>query len=235
MRNLVYVPVIHMAADIGSLAEKAVERAILSIGEDVWKRHTETVFGFWSSIADYFDSFEAYGVKIFQDGMVADGELGKKIIEEGMKAGSVNFRVLSGLLQRGAVLVRTEEFKLLKEERDRLVELGKAQTKMERLKAYLKYRIVKGRLLKKRDAFMARRINEVLKEGETGVLFIGAEHNIEDWLDRDISMVELKDKKMLRAYQRGFIHWNNHKEKTDKLALYLVSPVAPEKRRSIAS
>lgn len=225
MRNLIYVPVIHMAADLGSLAEKAAERAISSVGEGVWKRHTETVFGFWRSIAAYFDSFEARGVKIFQDGMVADGELGKKIIEEGVKAGSVNFRIISALLQRGAILVRTEDFKLLKEERDRLVELGKAHTKIEKLKAYLKYRIVKGRLLKKRDAFMAGRINENLKDSETGVLFIGAEHKIEDWLDRDISIVELKDKKRLKAYQRGFIHWERHKEKTDKLASYLVSPV----------
>lgn len=227
MRRLIYVPVIHMGADIGSLAEKAAERAVLSVGEEAWQRHMKTVAAFWLSIARYFDSFDARGAKVYQDGMFADGDLAKMIIEDGIKAGSSNFRIISSLLQRGATLVSTEDYTLLKEERDRLMELSKADTRFKRILSYLIYSIVKGKLLKRRDTFIAKRINATLKDGETGVLFIGANHNVETLLDKDIEIDELKDKKMLRQYQRGFIFRERRKEKIDKLAMYLASPVEP--------
>lgn len=225
MKKLIFVPVIHMGADLGSIAEKAAERGISGVGEDIWQMHTKTILGFWQSIAGYFETFDARGVKLYQDGMIADKELGARIIEDGIKAGSINFRILSDLLQRGAVLVRTEDFKLVKQEHDWFIKLSKARTKIEKIIVYLRYRLIKGKLLKKRDKYVAMRINGTLKKNETGVLFIGANHDVERWLDKDIGIVELKDKKKLMEYQRGFIHWDRRREKFDKLAGYLTLPV----------
>jgi hypothetical protein len=38
---------------------------------------------------------------------------------------------------------------------------------------------------------MAQRINESLRDGETGMIFLGASHNIEPFLDNDIAVVHL--------------------------------------------
>ena len=43
-------------------------------------------------------------------------------------------------------------------------------------------------LLKKRDEFIAQRIEETLKEGEIGVLFIGLMHRVDEILRADISV-----------------------------------------------
>jgi hypothetical protein len=44
-------------------------------------------------------------------------------------------------------------------------------------------------LLAQRDQFIARRINETLKPGETGILFVGMLHSLERYLDRDIKVL----------------------------------------------
>ncbi len=43
----------------------------------------------------------------------------------------------------------------------------------------------------KRDEFIADRINKTLKEGETGLLFLGAHHHINMLLDTDIVVKSL--------------------------------------------
>jgi hypothetical protein len=44
-------------------------------------------------------------------------------------------------------------------------------------------------LLAQRDQFIARRINDTLKAGETGILFLGLLHAVERYLDRDIRVI----------------------------------------------
>jgi len=91
MRILIYVPIIHTSADLGSLAKEVTERGIADLGEDFWKEHIKTVEGFWEAIVQYFDSINVTGVKIYQDGMVAEDEVCQKIVEEGLKSGSKNY------------------------------------------------------------------------------------------------------------------------------------------------
>ena len=100
MRLLIYIPVIHTSADLGSLAKDVTKRGITELGEEVWKEHMKRVEGFWDVISHYFDSMDVSGMKIYQDGMVADGEVGQKIVEEGIKSGSKNYEIISKLLQK---------------------------------------------------------------------------------------------------------------------------------------
>jgi len=44
-------------------------------------------------------------------------------------------------------------------------------------------------ILEQRDRFIARRINETLKEGETGILFLGMLHSVERHLSQDIQVI----------------------------------------------
>ncbi|HNY33468.1 MAG TPA: hypothetical protein PKK68_02315 [Methanothrix soehngenii] len=53
------------------------------------------------------------------------------------------------------------------------------------------YGQVKDRLLLERDLFIARAIDATLPEGETGLLFIGAAHDVLSKLAGDIEVLSL--------------------------------------------
>ena len=225
MRKLIYIPIIHMSADLGSIANHVDKRGIAGFGAEFWRRHRETISGFWDSISNYFVNLEVKDFKIYQDGLVADGEVGKRIVEEGLKAGSKNYEIIDDLLKRGATLVQTEDFPLVKEERDRIVKITQAKTTAEKLVAYLKYRLAKNRLLKKRDSYIAKRIDETLNHGETGILFMGAYHNIIPKLVKKIQITEIKEVEKVRDYQRLLLSFRKNQGEFDRLAKYLVSAI----------
>ena len=230
MRKLIYVPIIHMSADMGSIAKQVDKRGIAGFGEEFWKGHRETISGFWDVISDYFDyinmdTCNRKKMKIYQDGMIAEREVAQRIVEEGIKSGSKNYELVLRLVNRGAVLVKTEEFKLVKEELDRLLAITKAKSTSKKLFAFIKYRLIKNRLLSKRDKFISGRIDETLNQDETGILFLGAYHNIKKRLPKDIQIIELKDREKVMEYQRLVPFYNKNKERFEELARYLISPV----------
>jgi hypothetical protein len=247
MRTLFYVPIIHTSSDLGSLAKDVAKRGIVELGQEVWNEHLKTVEGFWNAILLYFMYIDALGLKIYQDGMVAEGEIGQKIVEEGARLGSKNYELVARLLKQGAILMKTEDFNLVKEERDRLLTLiqpslslwrsrPKAKSVTQKLIAFIKYKLVKNRLLNKRDRFIAQRINETLNDGERGVLFIGAFHNVKKFLpgpavanalaeSADIQIKEIKDVQRVREYYRLLPFYHKHKEQSQELSRYLISKV----------
>ena len=225
MRNLIYVPIIHMSADLGSIAKQVDKRGVAGFGEEFWKKHKETVSGFWDVIVKHFAGLQVKDFKIYQDGMVAHAEVGQKIVEEGIKAGSKNYEIIDGLLKKGAVLVQTEKFALVKEERDRLIKMTQAKSTAKKLLAFMVYKFRKNSLLKKRDRFIAKQIDNTLHDGETGILFLGAYHDILPMLDEDIQVVEVKEAKKVRDYQRMLLSVRKDQEAFEELGRYLVSPV----------
>ena len=228
MKMLIYVPVIHSSTDLGSLAKKVARRGIADLGEDFWRKHRKIVDGFWNAVLHYFDSIKASGMKIYQDGMIADGQVGQKIVEEGAKAGSKNYELVSRLLKRGAILVKTEDFKLVKEERDRLLTITQAKSITQKFLAFIKYRLTKNRLLNTRDAFITKRIDETLNHSETGILFIGAYHNIKNKLPKSVHVREIKNTEKVREYQQLLPFYNKNKRYFEELARYLISPINSE-------
>ena len=227
MRTLLYVPIVHTGADLGSLAENITKRSIAELGEEVWKEHIKTVEGFWETISRYFNNVDVSGVKIYQDGMVAEGEVGQKIVEEGVKSGSKNYELISRLLQKGANLVKTEEFNLVREERDRLLAITQAKSISQKIIAFIRYKLTKNILLNRRDRFIAKRIDKTLNQDETGIIFIGAYHNIKKRLPKDIQIKEIKDADKVREYQRLLPFYNKNKERFEELSRYLVSEINP--------
>jgi len=231
MRKLIYVPIIHMGADLGSIANHVDKRGIAGFGEEFWIRHRETISRFWDSINNYFANLEVEDFKIYQDGLVADGEIGQRIVEEGIKAGSKNYEIIDDLVKRGAILVQTENFPLVKEERDRIVRITQAKSTTRKIAAFIKYKLVKNKLLKKRDNYIAKRIDETLKDNEKGILFVGAFHNVKKRLPKSIHVREIKDAAKVKKYQMLLPFYKRHREQFDKLGKYLVSEVGclPEK------
>ena len=224
MRKLIYVPIIHLSADLGELAAEMKKHGRSLTSDEDWKKHEKTTVGFWDSIAHYFDSLEVSNFKIYQDGLVADGDMGMKIISEGIKKGSRNFEIISRLIDRNARLVRTEDFSHVKKEYDYLMKIIKSKNMIKKILSVLIYKFHKKKLLIKRDKFIAQNINATLKSGEAGILFLGAGHEIIPKLPEDIEVVELKSRKKIKEYRKRFLS-KKDKEKLNRLAQYLASPI----------
>ena len=225
MRTLFYVPIIHTSADLGSLASAVNRRGIAGLGEDLWTQHRLTVEGFWRVIATWCDSVNVAGMKLYQDGMITDGEVGQKIVEAGVKAGSQNYELVDRLLRRGAILVKTEDFALVKQERDRLLAMTQTTSTTAKLIAFMKYKFVKNRLLAQRDRFIAGQIAQTLPENQTGILFIGAYHVIRQNLPADIQVHEMKEIQKVSAYQQLLPFHRTHKERFEEFGRYLMAPI----------
>ena len=226
MRTLIYAPVIHSSADLGSLAKEVTRRGRADFGPEFWEGHERTILGFWDAVIEHFESVEVSGFKLYQDGMIAEGEIAQKIVEEGVKSGSKNYELVWELIKKGVVLVKTEDFHLVKEERDRLLKITQAKTLFAKLIGFVMYKLCKNRLLNKRDDFIAKRISETLSDGETGIIFIGAYHNIKQRLPPDIRIIEIKDADKVREYQALLPYYHRHKERFAELAGYLAARIS---------
>lgn len=193
MRELVYIRIVHTAADMGSLSERLQEEIISRIGRDRWEENQSLIRKFWDELEK-----ELFGLKldlehtkIYQDGLPAGGEMGMKIVHTAAKLGSQNYRLIEKLVENRAEIVATESPELLIEERKLLMEVYNSPTLEERKEAKQKYEVRKKTLLQERDEYIASRINSSLKAGETGILFIGAEHNVIPGLAKDIEVIDL--------------------------------------------
>lgn len=81
----------------------------------------------------------------------------------------------------------------------------------------------RDRLLKKRDRFIAETINETLLADETGVLFMGAFHDVISQLAPDIAIEAVKQRAKEAAYFRCLVSGGDDKT-FDRLAAYLTRP-----------
>jgi hypothetical protein len=226
MRKLLYlVPILHMSADMGSMASSLDETAKAELGQEVWQKHQGVVSSFWDSIGRFFDVVNVEGFKIYQDGMVADGTEGLRIIREGISQGSKNYEIIEKLLQRGAVLVKTEDPVLVKQEYSYIKKIAHSKSPREKEAWTLRYKVAQDRLLRQRDDFIAKRIEITLGEGATGILFIGAYHNVLSRIPDDIQVSQVKDMARVREYHKTLLSLKKPGQRFLQLVDYLVYPV----------
>ena len=221
MRNLLYIPMIHVDSDLGSVAASVNRKSVEICGKERWLRHKRIVEAFWERIRDYFNGLNPQGLKIYQDGLMADGDLGRKIIEEGAKRGSPNHQIVLNLIERGASIRITEDVDLLKKEFNRILQLAEAGPELGEDIAR-EHREEGDRLMAERDRFIATTINQTLKEEERGALFIGAFHNVIAELEDDIKVSELKRLDTVKAYFETVLAGGDD-DAFEQLALYMVS------------
>lgn len=224
MRKLIYVPILHSSTDLGSVAAEAEKKGIERVGEEGWKKHKETISKFWDSVSDYLNFLDVEGFKIYQDALVSSGEAAVQMIETVAERGSRNYELISKLIKKGAILVKTEDRSLVQEEVKKIKNMAQKPSKLGKFAAALKYKLSKKRLLEERDAFIAKQIAETLGDGETGVLFIGTFHNILSKLENDIEVREIKEIEKVRRYQKIF-SLKGKKSEAEKLSAYLASPI----------
>jgi hypothetical protein len=226
MKKLFFIPIIHMSADMGSIASTLDEAANTRLTPELWKRHKEIVSIFWDSIGGFIDSLNVNGFKVYQDGMITDGSEGLRIVNEGINQGSKNYKIVGSLLDRGAVLVKTESLPLVKQEYSYVTKMTRSKSLREREVAALRYKLAQGELLKQRDEFIAGRINKTLAEGETGILFIGAYHDVIRKLASEIKVFQVKEVARVRDYHNHLIKTRRYNQCLHELSEYLTSPVS---------
>ena len=203
----------------------AIDRRSASLyGEKRWAEHKETVARFWKSLADYLLSLDVASFKIYQDGLAAGGDVGRRIVEEAAKRGSLNHQLLLHLMGKGAEVRKTEDASLLLQE----LRLAQEECAAGNTSNYEGLKVSKAGLTEKRDRLMAATIDETLMGGETAVLFIGAYHNVHLYLPGDIEVKQLKERDRIKAYFEELASGRGGK-RFQQLARYLISPVPAQR------
>lgn len=214
MRHLLYIPIIHEEADLGSSGPGLARSSATLAGERRWATHRETVSRFWEMVREYLSRFEACKMRVYQDGLAADGAVGKRIVEEGARQGSRNYQLVLDMLDDGAQLQVTEHVALLLQEHENLRAGERPAPSPEQ----------RERLLEERDAYIADAIGSTLQEEELGVLFIGAGHDVLGRLAADILVQRVKDPGRVRLYVRELLLGRDSR-KLKSLARYVAAPI----------
>ncbi|OGR07047.1 MAG: hypothetical protein A3K23_03545 [Desulfobacca sp. RBG_16_58_9] len=176
---------------MGALRLPIARAARMKLGQRGWQRKVRAVEQIWMEIERVLRNLKLpYGqVRLYQDGLPVCGRE-EAIVAELAGAGSRNHRILLDLMARGATLMGTEAWELLKEEyrlaQESLASQGGAGTPAP---SAVRSPAAGESILEQRDRFIARRINETLKEGETGILFLGMLHSVERHLSQDIRVI----------------------------------------------
>ena len=177
--SLIWVPVIHTQADLGSLGEWSED----PVGRLQWQQRRKSTEELWHRIRREIDNLhlDYERVRLYQDGLPHCG-YEEQIVGDLASAGNRNHLLLLDLMEKGAKLTGTESPDLLTKQYEViqgvLVPPGPEETNnvaelyMERRRA----------LLRKRDRYIAQRISDTLAAGEIGLVFLGMLHSVEDHL-----------------------------------------------------
>jgi hypothetical protein len=220
LRRLLLVPIVHDPADMGTAGLGLLRQTLRLTGEQRWAAHERVLSQFWQRVGEHLRTFEAGRLGVYQDGLPAGGDIGRRIVAEAAARGSRNHELVLELIDRGAELRRTEDVALLLREQART-----------RLEAAGGSRMAGGagllppdRLLAERDGAMARNIAASLAEGEIGVLFVGAQHEVERLLPEDVAVEPVKDPRRVAAYLSALFLPGEDAAFT-RLGEYLAAPV----------
>lgn len=204
MRRLIYVPIIHTTADMGSRGQPLKEEFVRQFGPGLWAKSREVIDELWEGIGRKLLALSLPWdrVKIYQDGLPVSGkEL--EIAREVAAQGSKNYQLVLELVQRGATLMGTESPELLRREYSYIARIVDATTEAQGQEARRSYAAASAHLLAARDAFVARQVAETLQEGEIGVLFLGVLHQVDRLLPDDVKVEYLVDRLPLWVMRTG--------------------------------
>lgn len=174
---------------MGTVAETHKKEFTDQFGVCVWNDHIKAVDEMWEGIRARFGKMDIdYSkTRVYQDGLPLCGRQ-LDIVRDVAAQASQNHRLVLSLVERGASLEGTEDVQLLLKEYHYIQAITNELEPTEKQRKAKSLTVKRNRLLRQRDRFIARRIDQTLKEGETGVLFAGMAHRIDKYLPRDISV-----------------------------------------------
>lgn len=193
MRKLILIRIVHTSSDMGSMGDGLVKEGMAKMGREKWLENQRKIEKFWDELEKEIDGLglDYSKTRIYQDGLPCGGELGLRIVRETADKGSKNYQIVRKLIERGAAIEATESPELLRKEYEHIKALITAKTPEEKADATRRYDQIKDELMQERDAYIAKAIDISLKGDETGVLFIGAVHNVIPELAKDIEVKSL--------------------------------------------
>ena len=186
-RTLIHIPIIHTQEDMGSFSELVREASLKKHGEESWNQRVWVINEIWAEIDRIVTSLELKDkkVRLYQDGLPICGrEL--EIVTEMAEAGSLNHQLLLRLMKNGATLMGTESAELLVEEYNLVKQTLVPSNIEEATTPEVSQEKALKALLNKRDQYIAEQINTTLKGEETGILFLGMLHSLDNLLNKDI-------------------------------------------------
>jgi hypothetical protein len=190
MRKLIIIRIVHAPTDMGSAGAGLEKAGISTLGKQRWLENQRKIENFWMELEAEVDDLglDLQKLRIYQDGLPCAGALGERIVRETAAKGSKNYQIVQKLMDKGARIEATESADLLRQEYGYIKALLEAKSNEERRAAEERYNQVKDKLLEQRDLFIAKNIDATLAEGETGLLFIGASHNVLPKIAGDIEV-----------------------------------------------
>jgi len=221
MRRLIYIPIVHTDADMGSMSESLKQVYVKKYGIRKWTQRTNIVAKIWKEIERKISllPLDYARVKIYQDGLPKCGrEL--EIAKTAAAGGSKNYQLLLHLVEKGAQLIGTEDPNLLIQEyhqlrntldnlqgspashppsadaslrdsRERNKERNRRAGLLEKRKlpqSHSASETAVETFVSQRDKYISTRIHETLRDGETGLLFVGVVHKVYEMLPDDIQI-----------------------------------------------
>jgi hypothetical protein len=197
-RGLIWVPIIHTQADLGSLGGLARQLYVRRAGQARWNRHVESVEDMWDAIRREVAALDlpTRGLRLYQDGLPNCGHE-MEIVSDLAQAGSPNHRLLLDLVADGAVLTGTESPELLLQEYELTQQVLISLASDQRARVADRQRELGKALLEKRDRYIARRIDETLAPGETGLILLGMLHSLTGLLPPDVQVTRLRSRHRL--------------------------------------
>ena len=189
-RTLVYFPIVHTQADMGAMGESIERLKVKRLGRRGWERNVNLVGRLWTQIEQAVESLVLpyERVRVYQDGLPVCGRE-VEIVTELAKANSRNHQLLLRLSEKGATIMGTESSELLVEEYQLVKGVFASGNPEFAGGEGARQRALRDSLLIRRDQYIARRINDTLRMGETGLIFLGMLHSLGPWLDKDIRVV----------------------------------------------
>lgn len=188
--SLIHIPIIHTLPEMGALGDSIQQASLDKMGRTALKRKADTIERMWTNIEQIVGALNLNyeSVRLYQDGLPICGRE-VEIVRDLADKGSRNHRLLLRLMEKGAVLMGTESSELIVEEYERYKRMP-ANRKFSRTSEVKTRKKAPGdSLLKKRDRFIAERINSTLQQGETGILFLGMLHSVEQFLKKEIRVI----------------------------------------------
>jgi hypothetical protein len=184
VRALIYVPIVHSEVDLGTMAGEVRRRFQEAFGPEQWARRLASIEAMWDGLGAKLCALPITWpcTRLYQDGLPVCGQE-HEIVRDLAAMSSRNHGLLLELIDRGATLMGTESPELLVKEYRRIQRLVQASQERPPDAGGEELKREGEALLRERDAFIAGRIDSTLQEGETGILFLGLLHRVDELLD----------------------------------------------------
>jgi hypothetical protein len=191
-RKLMLIPIVHSEKEMGSLKSDISEMIDRKFGKEKRDQHRRDVALFWENLRTLINTIltqlDGTAIRIYQDGIPIGGEFGAKLVAMGAQDGVPNHQIVLSIIRHGGVLEKTESPVLLKEEYEIIKAIVNARTDAEREALSEKHKHRLYELTIERDTYIAQQIGQTLKDGQYGLLFIGATHDVAPHLPPDIDL-----------------------------------------------